>query len=403
MKSLWRDLAIAGGAPEFDRPMIVGRPNTGDIDRFFARMGDVFASGRFSNNGPFAREFEARICELTGARHCIATCNATIGLELAITALGLTGSVVVPSFTFVATAHALQRCGITPLFCDVDSATHNISAAAAEQAIRPDTSGILGVHLWGRACPIDELEALARKRGLRLLFDAAHAFGCTHNGRPVGTFGRAEVFSFHATKAINSFEGGAIVTHDDQLAAKLRELRMFGQDNDGTVVRAGTNAKMSEPCAAMGLTSLDAMDAIFAHNRSNYDVYRATLDLVPGLRFAAADPGEVSNYQFVPLEVDAGTFGMSRDQLLHVLGMENVVAKAYFSPGCHACEPYRSRAGFSPQDLPVTDRLGESVLCLPTGLAVSPEDAARIARIIALSASPEPGLTARLPSADDRR
>jgi dTDP-4-amino-4,6-dideoxygalactose transaminase len=399
MKASWRDLAIIGGAPEFAEPVVVGRPNTGDTGRFLARMDTIFASGRFSNNGPFVQEFEARVAAVAGARHGIATSNATIALELVIAGLGLTGSVVVPSFTFIATAHALARCGVTPLFCDVDPVTHNICAATVDEVIRPDTSGILGVHLWGRPCPVEELEALASARGLCLLFDAAHAFGCTYRGRAIGTFGAAEVFSFHATKAINSFEGGAIVTNDDHLAAKLREMIMFGQDSHGDVVRVGTNAKMSEPCAAMGVTSIEAMETIFERNRVNREAYRGGLSDVPGVRFPASLIGDATNNQFVPVEVDAQTFGLTRDQLLGVLAAENVVARAYFSPGCHQTEPYRSRAG----KLPVTERLGESVLCLPTGLAVTPEDASGIARIIALCASPEGELTARLRSLDARR
>lgn len=385
-----------GGAPEFDRPLIVGRPNTGDPERFFSRMERIFAAGRFSNNGPFVQEFEARIGQLTGARHCIATCNATIGLELAVSALGLTGSVIVPSFTFIATAHALARCGIVPLFCDVDPAMHNIDPAKIEELIRPDTSGILGVHLWGRACPVGELQALASQHGLRLLFDAAHAFGCSYRGKPIGTFGDAEVFSFHATKAITCFEGGAIATDDDGLAADLRQMINFGQDAEGTAVRLGTNAKMSEPSAAMGVTSLEAMDAIFEHNRLNHLAYRDGLEGVPGVRLAGAPPGDTSNHQFVVLELEAELFGMTRDDLIRLLAAENVLARRYFHPSCHMSEPYRSLPRDPAPALPTTDRLSSSVLCLPTGRAVSSDEAARVCRIIALSAKPGPELVARL-------
>jgi dTDP-4-amino-4,6-dideoxygalactose transaminase len=401
MKASWRDLAIMGGAPEFAEPVIVGRPNTGDTGRFLARMETIFAGGQFSNNGPFVQEFEGRVAAVAGARHCIATCNATIALELAVAALGLTGSVVVPSFTFIATAHALARCGVAPLFCDVDPATHTITRATVEEVIRPDTSGIMGVHLWGRACPVEELEGLAAAHGLRLLFDAAHAFGCTHGGRPIGTFGALEVFSFHATKAINSFEGGAIVTNDDRLAAKLREMIVFGQNSDGIVARLGTNAKMSEPCAAMGVTSIEAMDTIFERNRANGEAYRSGLSNIPGVRWLGSAADEVSNGQFAVIEVDPPVFGMTRENLIQILAAENVVARGYFDPACHRSEPYRSRSDGSTPVLPTTDRLSASVLSLPTGLAISPDQVARICGIVALSAQLPRELSSHLPTAPD--
>lgn len=390
MKSSWQELAIMGGPPEFDKPLLVGRPNLGDQEQFFDRMKRIFSSRELSNNGPFVREFEERVARLTGVRNCIATCNATLGLELTVRALGMTGSVIVPSFTFIATAHVLERNGVTPLFCDVDPDTHIVDPDAIEALIRPDTSGILGVHLWGTACPVDTLEALAKKHGLRLLFDAAHAFGSTYQRKMVGGFGDAEVFSFHATKAINCFEGGAIVTNDDLLAARLREMINFGIAADARVARLGINAKMSEPCAAMGITSLEAMSEIFAHNRSNHLAYRAGLEGIAGLRVLGCPDGEDSAFQFAVVEVDADSYGWTRDALVHLLELENVMARRYFSPGCHRCEPYCSRPDAPTFALPITDQISSKVLCLPTGTSVSPEDIARICRIMALAASTAP-------------
>jgi dTDP-4-amino-4,6-dideoxygalactose transaminase len=395
MKSSWRDLAVMGGRPEFDSPVVVGKPNLGNEKMFLDRIGQIFACRQLTNNGPFVREFEERIARFCGVRNCIATCNATLGLELAIAELGMTGSVIVPSLTFIGTAHTLQRNGVTPIFCDVDPATHVIDPAAIEALIRPDTSGILGVHLWGNPCPVEGLEALAEKHGLRLLFDAAHAFGSTYRGRLLGGFGDAEVFSFHATKAINSFEGGAIVTNDDLLAARLREAINFGLTRDNKVARLGTNAKMNEACAAMGITSLDAKDEIFAHNRSNYAAYRDGLKEIPGLRLLPIQDGEASNCQFVVVEVDAQAFGWTRDELIRLLEAENVVARRYFYPGCHRSEPYCSQTMGPIPDLPITDKICSSVFCLPTGTSVSPDDVAGISRIIRLAARPAPEMKTR--------
>src|SRR4051794_25016690 len=190
----------------------------------------------FSNQGPYVREFEDKLSKLLGVKHCIPVCNGTIAMELAIRALDLKGEVIVPSFTFISAAHALQWQEITPVFCDVDPKTHNLDPKKIEAMITPRTTAIVAVHTWGRPCEVDTLSRVARRNDLRLLFDAAHAFGCSHEGRAIGNFGDAEVFSFHATKFFNTFEGGAVATNDDELAARIRLMKNFGfQGNDNVV------------------------------------------------------------------------------------------------------------------------------------------------------------------------
>ena len=210
------DLAAFGGAPAFQDPLHVGRPNIGNRARLLERIEDLLSRKWLTNNGPYVQEFENHICEITGAKHCIAMCNGTIALELAIRALELSGEVIVPSFTFIATAHALQWQQITPVFCDINPQSHTIDPNRVEELITPRTSGIIGVHLWGRACDADALEEIAERRNLRLIFDAAHAFACSSGGRMIGNFGEAEVFSFHATKFLNASEGGAVVTNNGE-------------------------------------------------------------------------------------------------------------------------------------------------------------------------------------------
>src|SRR6266508_932473 len=216
------DLAINGAPPMFAEPIHVGRPNIGNHKRFLQRASDILDSGWLSNNGPIAQEFEQRIAAFLGVRHCVAMCNGTIALEIATRALELKGEVIVPSYTFIATAHALQWQEITPIFADIDPATHNLDPAAVWRMITPRTTGIVGVHLWGRASPVKELEAIASEHNLRLMFDASHGFGCSLDGKLLGGFGECEVFSFHATKFFNTFEGGAVVTNNDTLAEKMR-------------------------------------------------------------------------------------------------------------------------------------------------------------------------------------
>jgi dTDP-4-amino-4,6-dideoxygalactose transaminase len=375
-------LAVLGGAPAFAEPLHVGRPNMGDRFRLQQRLDGVLDRRWLTNHGPLVQEFEQEVAHLVGVRHCIAMCNATVALEVAARALGLQGEVIVPSYTFVASAHALFWQGITPVFCDIDPCTHQIDPDRVEALITPRTSGILAVHLWGRPCDVERLTAVASRHGLQLFFDAAHAFGCSRAGRMVGSFGRAEVFSFHATKFLNSCEGGAVVTDDDDLAERIRLMCNFGFAGVDHVVDIGTNGKMTEVCAAFGLTNIEAMPTIIGVNRENYRNYRECLAAVPGLKVAEYDVAERCNYQYVVVEVDAGAYGISRDELVLVLQHENVLARRYFWPGCHRMEPYRTLFASSPPHLPHTERVAQSVLVLPTGTAVTAEGIARIGGVV---------------------
>ena len=325
----------------------------------------------FTNNGPLVQEFERRIAEISGVKHCVAVCNATVALEIVIRALGLTGEVIVPSFTFVATAHALQWQEITPVFCDVAPNSHHLDPKRVESMITPRTTGIIAVHVWGVPCDIDALADIAQKRGLKLVFDAAHAFGCTYQGQMIGQFGDAEVFSFHATKFVNSFEGGAITTDDDQLAEKLRYMRNFGFAGYDNVEYIGTNGKMNEACAAMGLTSLESLDEFIKVNQRNYDIYRRELDGIPGVTLYPLDSREKRNYQYVVVEVDEAIAKISRDDIVRVLHAENVLARRYFYPGCHQMEPYRLYFPHAGLLLSNTEKLSQQVMTLPTGTWVT--------------------------------
>ena len=384
MKTSLDDLAVFGGAPAFGEKLHVGRPNIGDRAALLARINTILDDRWLSNGGPFEQELERRVAERVGVRHCIAMCNGTVAMEIAIRALELTGEVIVPSLTFIATAHALQWQRIAPVFCDIDPATHNIDPRRVERLITPRTTGIIGVHLWGRPCDTEALAEIAVPRRLKLLYDAAHAFGCTHRGRGIGSFGDLEVFSFHATKVMNAFEGGAVVTDDDRLARKVRLMKNFGFTNYDEVSQLGTNGKMSEVSAAMGLTSLDALDQFIAANRRNYGQYRSALAAIPGVRLVPYDEGEQNNFQYIVLEVDEASAGVSRDELVRILWAENVIARRYFFPGCHRMEPYRSDAAPGGSTLPETERMVERLLVLPTGTAVGEADVQEVCRIVRL-------------------
>ena len=371
VKSRIEELAIVGGRPAFSTELHVGRPNIGNRQTLLGRINDVLDRRWLTNDGPFLQEFEKRICERIGVKHCIAVCNATIGLEILAKAIALSGEVIVPSFTFIATAHALRWQGVTPVFCDIDSATHNIDPLRVAELITERTTGIIGVHLWGRPCGVEALETIARRHRLKLLFDAAHAFGCSHNHKMIGNFGNAELFSFHATKFINSFEGGAVVTNEDELAAKIRLMRNFGFTGYDTVSSLGTNGKMSEVSAAMGLTSLESFEEFVAANYRNYKEYQQRLADIPGISVLRYNKGEKCNYQYLVLKINEEAMGISRDQLEDILWAENILARRYFYPGCHQMEPYRTDDPQAALRLLQTEKLARSVLCLPTGSAVN--------------------------------
>ena len=244
-------LAIFGGNPAFTETLHVSRPNFPNREKLLERLTDILDRHWLTNDGPLVKQFERRLAELIGVKHCISTCNGTTALEILIRTLGLDGEVIIPSFTFIATAHCLKWQGITPAFCDIDPTTYTIDPTRLDKLLTSRTTGIIGVHLWGRPCDIEALSEFADRRGLSLVFDAAHALGCSHRGRMVGGFGCAEVFSFHATKFMNTFEGGAITTNDDDIAERARLMKNFGFSGLDTVVSLGINGKMSEPCAAM--------------------------------------------------------------------------------------------------------------------------------------------------------
>jgi len=380
-------LAVMGGPPLFDAPVHVGRPNLGNRDRLFARINEMLDRRWLSNNGPFVQEFEAKMAAFLGVRHCIAMCNGTIALEIAIRATGLRGEVIVPSFTFIATAHALQWQEITPVFCDIDPRTHLIDPAQVERLITPRTTGIIGVHTWGQPCDVEALSQIAGRRNLTLMFDAAHAFGCSYRGKMIGNFGAAEVFSFHATKFFNTFEGGAIATNDGDLAAKIRLMKNFGFHGYDNVEYIGTNGKMTEVAAAMGLTGLESLDEFIEHNRRNYVRYEEELAGIPGVRMLPANQAERCNFQYVVVEMEERVTEISRDQVIQALHAENILARRYFYPGCHRMEPYRSFFPHADLLLPQTERVARKIVVLPTGNALAEAEVSGVCQIIRLAAA----------------
>lgn len=388
MKAAAPELALLGGPPAFAAPLHVGRPNVGDREAVLQAIGEAIDERWLSNNGAKLIAFERRLSEQLGGLHCVATCNATLGLQIVLRALGVAGEVVMPALTFVASAHAVEWERLTPVFADVEAETLCMGPAEAATRIGPETGALLGVHLWGRSADPEGLERLARERGLPLVYDAAHAFGCWRGERPLASFGDAAVLSFHATKVANSFEGGAVVTADAELAERVATMRNFGFVDEDEIVGLGTNAKMSEAAAAMGLASLDALPGFLAANRRNYRAYAEALAGIPGVRLLPFEP-EQANCHHIAIAVDADAAGLDREALRRVLVAEKVLARRYFYPGCHRVPPYSERPL---PELPVTDAALERCLSLPTGTAVAAEDVAAIGRIVRLAVASAPAV-----------
>ncbi len=361
-----KDLAINGADPAFDQPLHVGRPNIGSREDFLKYAGEIFDRRWLSNNGPMVQEFEQRVANYHNVKHCIAMCNGTVALEIAIRALGLEGEVIIPSYTFIATAHALHWQAITPVFADIDPVTHTLDPEAVCRMITLRTTGIIGVHLWGRGSPVEALQEIADEHGLKLMFDAAHAFGCSHKGTMIGNFGVCEVLSFHATKFFNTFEGGAVLTNNDELAETMRLMRNFGFSGMDNVIHPGTNGKMIEVAAAMGLVNLDAIDNVIEANYRNYQIYQKELSNLPGISLLTFDESEHNNYQYVVMEV-AGDCVVTRDQIIEALHAENILARKYFWPGCHNMKPYSELYPHAGLMLENTRQVAGRVVVLPTG------------------------------------
>lgn len=360
------DLAINGAKPAFDQPLHVGYPNIGDRENFMREVAGILDRNWLTNNGPVVQAFEKKLAEYLGVRHCVAMCNGTVALEIATRALGMSGEVIVPSWTFIATAHALHWQGITPVFADIDPLTHNLDPNAVREKITPRTTGIIGVHLWGRPAPVNELQEIADQNGLKLMFDAAHAFGCSYEGQKIGRYGACEVLSFHATKVFNSIEGGAVVTEDDELADSMRLMRNFGFSGYDNVIYPGTNGKMTEINAAMGVVNLDSLSEFVSANRRNYEAYAECLAGLDEADLIEYDSNNEPNFQYVVIELDEGCTP-SRDKIISALHAENIFARKYFWPGCHRMMPYRKLYPNAGSTLPFTESISERILVLPTG------------------------------------
>ena len=375
-------LAILGGDPAFQPSLPVGQlyfPPWNEYEQMFR---GIFEREYYTNQGPLVNQFEELLAEHMKVRNAVCVTNATIGLSMVADALEIKGSIVMPSFTFVASAQAVFWSNLQPVFCDVDPVTHHMDLAQAEQLLSQGAGGLMAVNLWGGANQMADLNNLANRYGVPLFFDSAHGFGSTSEGKPLGGFGSAEVFSFHATKVLSSGEGGCITTNDDSLAERLRNIRSSYGVRKVIPVKRTANGRMSEAQAALGLLSFKNFNCIVERNRKLFLEYGQALTGVPGLSICPPLNVETSNWQYLVCEIDEHVFGLNNRQLQIVLNRDGVLARRYFSPAAHQCPPFDK---MPTMPLPHTEQLCARILQLPLGARTSQETVRQISALIAAS------------------
>lgn len=367
---------------KFTKPIYVTRPIFPDLKEYTKQLQDIWASQWISNNGSKHQLFERKIRNVLKVPHVSIFNNGTIALLTAIKALKLTGEVITTPFTFPATPHCLTWNDITPVFCDIDPVTMNIDADKIESLITPRTTGILGVHVFGTPCEVDRIQKIAHKYKLKVIYDAAHAFGTKINNIGIGNFGDVTMFSFHPTKLFHSGEGGALTCKDKSLKEKVELLKNFGIKGPEAIVDVGINGKMNELQAALGLIVLNYIDGERRKRKQLYDTYIRCLKPVPGITVLEHPRHIQSSYQYFVIRIDEKQFGKSRDYVCKQLKKYNVFTRKYFSPLCSEYPHYKQLSSSKKSHLPVANKVATEVLSMPFYGGLSMRDIEKICTIM---------------------
>ena len=366
----------------FDRPIFVTRPVLPDLGSLTVLLREIWAGGRVTNDGPFLRRLRQALRRRLKTPCLSLVNNGTTGLLIACRALGLTGEVITTPFTFPATVHALAWSGLQPVFADIDPLTLTLDPGGLEKWVSGKTTAILGVHIYGNPCRMGEIQSLADRHGLKVLYDAAQAFGVEVKGEGIGSFGDLTLFSFHATKSFHTFEGGLLTTRDRTLIRRIDLLKNFGFKNEETVVEPGINGKMNELQAAIGLLLLREIEKERRRRRQLMQLYRKSLEGVEGLTFLPEPAGVKSNYQYAVVRIEARRFGQSRDRVYRRFKACRVFTRRYFYPLCSTYPCYRTLPSSRPENLPVAQRVSQEVLCLPLHGGLKEEEVQRIGALL---------------------
>jgi dTDP-4-amino-4,6-dideoxygalactose transaminase len=350
---------------KLDSPIYVTQPVLPPLEEYIELLNQIWDNKILTNNGPFHKQFEKALADYLGVKYISLFSNGTLALITAQQALRITGEVITTPFSFVATTHSLWWNNVKPVFADIDPDYFNLDPEKVEAAITPQTTAIMPVHVYGNPCNLEQFQRIADTYGLRLIYDAAHAFGVKQNGKSILNFGDLSVLSFHATKVFNTIEGGAIICHDEKTKQRIDYLKNFGFAGEIKVIAPGINAKMNELQAAYGLLQLKYINKNIAKRKSIARLYRKQLINVPGIRFLNEIEGVNHSYSYFPILVDASLYGKTRDELYEALKYNNIFTRRYFYPLISQFPSYRGLTSAKPENLPVAEKIAEQVICLP--------------------------------------
>ena len=360
----------------------VTSPLLPNLDEFNVMLKEIWDSKWVTNNGRFHKQLEQALCEYLKVPYISLFTNGTLPLLTALQALRITGEVITTPYSFVATTHSIWWNGCKPVFVDIEESTCGIDPAKIEAAITPKTTAIMPVHCYGKPCNMEAIQAIADKYGLKVIYDAAHAFGVEVNGESVLTRGDMATLSFHATKVYNTLEGGALVVHDEKTKQRIDYLKNFGFAGETEVVAPGINSKMDEVRAAYGLLNLKQVDEAIEKRHQVAIRYREALRNVKGIRFFDDMPGVRHNYSYFPIFINADEYGMTRDELYFKMKADGVLGRRYFYPLISTFSTYRGLPSASPANLPVATKIANEVICLPMYHELSGNDLERIINIV---------------------
>lgn len=356
----------------------VTSPLLPSLDDFFPYLQDIWNRKWLTNNGYYHQELEKALCEYLNVPYVSLFTNGTLPLICALQALRITGEVITTPYSFVATTHSLWWNGIKPVFVDINPETCNIDPDKIEAAITPKTTAIMPVHVYGKPCETERIQQIADKYGLKVIYDAAHAFGVKVNGKSVLEAGDVSTLSFHATKVYNTIEGGALVCHDESMKKRIDYLKNFGFAGETTIVAPGINGKMDEIRSAYGLLNLKKVDAAIEARHKVAIKYRNVLKNIRGISYLEDMPGVFHNYSYFPIFIDAEIYGISRDELYFKMKAHNVLGRRYFYPLISEFSTYRGGESARPENLPMAHKIADSVICLPMHHALNDEEIDRI-------------------------
>ena len=363
-----------------ENEILVTRSSMPSLEEYIEEIRPLWQSHWLTNMGAKHKQLQAELQTYMGVPNVELLTNGHMALELALQAMNLQGEVITSPFTFASTTHAIVRNGLEPVFCDIDPVTYTLDTTKIERLITDRTCAILPVHVYGNICNMEEIERIAHKYGLKVLYDAAHAFGETYKGQGVGSFGDASCFSFHATKVFNTIEGGAVCYREPELGRRLYELKNFGIHNAEQVCAVGANAKMNEFCAAMGLCNLRHVDEEIAKRKRVVERYREHLEKVDGLRLNVQQPEVKANYAYFPVVIDESLFGASRNQVFDALAKQGISARKYFYPLTNTFDCFNNK--YDVDETPVALHVAKRVLTLPLYADLALEDVDRICKIV---------------------